>query len=135
MKDSQTPTESLVKQRNRGTVEFLSITNTVADLLPDSQPPLHSSLWNMQTGALGQPIFTTYHFSPSRPSELYTQRWLFCSHTYYQLFLLLCKLLISWWNQSAKKARIIATKKNKHSVSLKCNKDESLKILGFPRWC
>lgn len=37
MKDSQTPTESLVKQRNRGTAAFLSITNTVADLLPDSQ--------------------------------------------------------------------------------------------------
>ena len=37
MKDSQTPTEYFVKQRNRGTVEFLSITNTVADLLPDSQ--------------------------------------------------------------------------------------------------
>lgn len=37
MKDSQSPTESLVKHRNRGTAAFLSITNTVADLLPDSQ--------------------------------------------------------------------------------------------------
>ena len=36
MKDSQTPTESLVKHRSRGTAAFLSITNTVADLLPDS---------------------------------------------------------------------------------------------------
>ena len=34
-----------------------------------------------------------------------------------------------------KKARIIVTKKNKYFASLKCNKDESLKILGLPRWC